>query len=465
MSTLRYALVLFISASLSLSSNAAPPVKSAAALVAAVRDGAEGVTIEIAAGTYEIEAPLEPKARMTLKGAGMDKTIITHTAGWMPSTQTLPDPEMTMQGLDSRAYLIRLQDKADGITISDLTLRGLQLHGAIFGLQNTALHLHHLRIKETLWTGVRTFGLKRAKIHDCEFIDAGGTWDKGKPGVKGGLTAGALFLVWTEDSEISHNRFVRTRTDKATNFFGIKGREGKRVHIHHNSIGVDFAIEFPFDNDEDVEIDHNICDGVISIPKYAGGPVPKSGRTFHIHHNLMRKNYSIEFVRNGVEIDHNLFDFDPKQDYGNLISAFGDVAAKGPASFHNNLVSNPGLGIIWINEVFDNLEIRNNHIRARKTVTPRKEGLFGFNPQCDFKTITIKDNIIECEGQVRPLLRAKESYGAVVSNNKLKNVSDIDLYNNKPQPRRVGLEKPLKFECGVHGELTVDGWKVHRSPK
>ena len=36
----------------------------------------------------------------------------------------------------------------------------------------------------------------------------------------------------------------------------------------------------------------------------------------------------------------NLFDFDPKQDHGHLISAFGNVAAKGPASFHNNLVSN-----------------------------------------------------------------------------------------------------------------------------
>ena len=37
-------------------------IKNSAALVAAVRDGAEGSTIEIAPGTFELEAPLEPKA-------------------------------------------------------------------------------------------------------------------------------------------------------------------------------------------------------------------------------------------------------------------------------------------------------------------------------------------------------------------------------------------------------------------
>src|SRR5689334_6671073 len=85
-------------------------VDTTAALVAAVRNGAEGSTIEIAAGTYELEAPLEPKQGMTLKGAGMDKTILTNAAGWKPSTQTLPDPEMKTAGMDTNAYLVRLKD-------------------------------------------------------------------------------------------------------------------------------------------------------------------------------------------------------------------------------------------------------------------------------------------------------------------------------------------------------------------
>jgi len=438
----------------------AQSVDSAAALVAAVRDGAEGATIEIAAGTYELEAPLEPKAGMTLKGAGMDKTIITQVPGWKPSTKTLPDPEMKTAGMDTQAYLIRLKDKAANITLSGFTLRGPQLHGAVYGWENQNANLHHLRIQDTLWTGIRTFLLKGAKIHDCEFIDAGGRWERGEPGVKGGITGGAIFSIWMADTEIFNNRFVRTQQGKADEFYGIKGRQGKRCRIHHNTIEVNFSIEFPFENDEDVEIDHNVCQGAISIPKHAGGPVPKSGRTFHLHHNWFRDSYSIEFVRNGVEISHNLFDFDPQKDHGNLISGFGNASAPGPAVFHNNLVNNPGRGVIWINEVFNNLEIRNNHIVTRTTATPRKEGLFGFNPGVDFRTVVIRDNIIECQGQERPLLRCKESCGARIENNVLTNVSDTDRYANAKAERPVGLESPLRFECGDHGEFTVDGWKA-----
>jgi len=440
-------------------------VDSAAALVSAIREGAEGATIVIAPGTYELDAALEPKTGMTLKGAGMEKTILIPAATWKPSTRTLPDPEMKTDGMDTTAFMIRMKDKAANVTVSDLTIRAPQLHGAVYGWDNQNTHLHHLRIQETLWTGVRTFLLKGAKIHDCEFIDAGGRWDRGDPGVKGGITGGAIFSIWMADTEIANNRFVRTRSGKAQEFYGIKGRQGKRCRIHHNTIEVNFSIEFPFENDEDVEIDHNVCAGTISIPKHAGGPVPKSGRTFHIHHNWMKDSYSVEFVRNGVEIDHNLFDFDAAKDHGNLISGFGQAAAPGPASFHDNLVNNPGRGVIWINEVFNNLEIRNNHIIARTTATPRKEGLFGFNPGCDFKTITIRDNIIECEGQARPLLRCKESYGSTIGNNVLTNVADTDRYSNPKTDQRAGPEKPLSFECGVHGEFTVDGWMAKPAAK
>ena len=438
-------------------------VDGTAALMTAVRDGAEGAIIQIAAGTYQLDGPLELKPGMTLKGAGMDKTIITHKPQWKPSTVTLPDPEMKTDGMDTHAYLIRLQDKASHVTVSDMTLYGPQLHGAIFGWENHDLHLHHLRVHDTLWSGIRTFAMERAKIHDCEFIDAGGRWQRGQLGIEGGITGGAIFVIWMKDSEIANNRFERTQMGKADEFYGIKVRQGKRCRVHHNTIKVNFAMEFPFENDEDVEIDHNVCHGTISIPKHAGGPIPPSGNTFHIHHNLFYDSYSIEFVRNGVEIDHNLFDFDEQKDHGNLVSSFGKVAAKGPAAFHNNLVSNPGRGVIWINEPYSNLEIRNNHIIARTTTTPRTEGLFGFNADCDFKTITIRDNVIECIGKPRPLLRNKESYGAVIQNNQLTNMLDADRYTNKPLEGLIGLESPLKFKCGVHEEIFVDGWEAYHS--
>ena len=90
-------------------------VTSVNELVDAVNQGEEGAMIEIGPGIYELSAPLEPKAGMRLKGAGLGKTIITHAAGWRPSTKSLPDPEVKMDGLDSRAYLVRLNDKASNI--------------------------------------------------------------------------------------------------------------------------------------------------------------------------------------------------------------------------------------------------------------------------------------------------------------------------------------------------------------
>jgi len=443
----------------------ASPVSTVEELVAAVKQGDEGASIEIDAGVYALSSPLEPKAGMKLVGAGMGKTILTHTPDWKATTEMLPDSEANMKRVDSYAYLVRLRDKASDITLSGIELRVPQLHGAIFGLGNKNLKLSHLRINESMYCGIRLFSAQGVKVHDCEFVDAGGKWKRGGiPGTDGGISGGAMFVTWMNDAEIYNNRIWRTKESKQYGHYGIKGRGGKRIHIHHNTIDVNFSIEFPFEGADQFEIDHNILNGVISIPKYGGGKVPESGVTFDIHHNYFTTSYAIEFVRNGVEIHHNLFDFDPDSDGGNLISGFGKAPAAGPASFHNNLVSNPGRGVIWINEPYDNLTVRNNHIIARTTVTPRKEGLFGLNGKSDFSTVQIVDNIIECQGIARPLLRQEGSYQALIRNNRLTNVSDTERYENPATDEEPGPEAPLKFTCGVNGELSVDGWEARLTP-
>ena len=457
-------ILITLSALLVLATSAfAQHVTSVEALVAAVAEAKSGAVIELAEGTYRLTQPLDLKGGVTLKGAGIGKTIITHTESWQANPATLPDPETNHEKFDRTGYLLRCANDAKDITVSDLTLTGPQMHGAIFGVANKGLHFHDLRIADFMYCGIRTYAMSGAKIHDCTFEDAGQRWDNGRPGVKGGLTGGGIFAIWMGDTEIWNNRFLVTKTAPNEHYYGIKGRQARRVHIHHNTIEAGFTIELPFEGDEDVEIDHNILRAAVSIPKYAGGPVPKSGRTFHLHHNYFTDGYSIEFVRNGVEVDHNLFDFDATRDGSNLISSFGSVAAKGPCFFHNNLVSNPGRGVMWLNEPFANLEVRNNHIIARTTKTPRTEGLFGFNEKSDFTTFRFTGNIIECVGTARPLFRNDASGTAVMENNQLINVSDTTRYANKPTGAEAGLEQPLKFECGANGELTVAGWKTSKT--
>ena len=77
-------------------------VADADALVAAVRVAGSGDTVRVAPGTHAPEAPLEPRAGVTLTGAGVGETVLTHTPDREPSTATLPDPEMRKEGLDSR---------------------------------------------------------------------------------------------------------------------------------------------------------------------------------------------------------------------------------------------------------------------------------------------------------------------------------------------------------------------------
>jgi nitrous oxidase accessory protein len=65
------------------------------------------------------------------------------------------------------------------------------------------------------------------------------------------------------DSEIAHNRFTRTQLGAADEFYGVKVRQGKRCRIHHNTTEVNFSIEMAHENDEGVEIDHNVLHGTV----------------------------------------------------------------------------------------------------------------------------------------------------------------------------------------------------------
>lgn len=70
------------------------------------------------------------------------------------------------------------------------------------------------------------------------------------------------------------------------------------------------------------------------------------------------------------------------------------------------------------------------------------------------------DNVIECEGAPRSLLRKDAGRDAIIRNNRLVNVADATQYEKPTTEAKAGLEEPLKFECGVGGEMIVDGWTV-----
>lgn len=442
-------------------------VDTVAGLYAAINYGIANDTITIAAGTYNLTEPLKPKAGQKISGAGVGVTVLKNAASWVASTAALPDEGASVSAIDRTAYLFSFADNTYNVLIANMTLTGPQVHGAMFGNNCDGLEMRDLRVENFLWCGVRTFSMANGLIHDCTFVDAGGRWQNGAPGITGGITGGGIYVTWITDSEIWNNTFYRTLSGAERNFYGIKGRQGNYTRIHHNTINVNFSIEFPHENDKYVEIDHNYLAGTVSIPKYGGGTVPSGGYTFHIHHNYFRKSYSLEWARSGAEIDHNLFDFTTSDDGGNLITNFADSSttpAQGPTLIHDNLIRNPGRGLYASNgHVFNNIQFYNNHVLGSTTVTPRTEGMFGLPTATDFSTIVIKDNIFEFIGRSRPLFRNSASYASVVENNTLINVSDQASYANPDTGAPRGPAELLLYRVGAYGEYTVDQWEVYRT--
>ncbi len=433
-------------------------VNNVSGLVQAVNNGSANDTIILAPGTYALASPLTPKNGMTITGAGAGLTTITGVNSWNPGNSDLPDNGVNASTVNRDAYLFSLDNDQRNVTISNMTLTGAKLHGAVYGNKNDGLVLSGLTIDNFLWSGVRTFSTSNARIHDNHFIDAGGRAD-----VTSGVTGGSIYVNYIKDSVIDNNRFDRT-ADHPDHVYGIKGRKATNLHIHHNTINVNFSVEFPFENDENVRISNNYLAGTVSIPKFSGGAIPASGLAFEIDHNYLSKSYALEWARNASSVHHNLFDFDPSDDKGNLITNFGSAPSPGPTWFFNNLISNPGRGIISNAGVFDNFYFHNNEIRGETTITPRTEGLFGFHVDSDFDTIEIRDNIIELLGLSRPLLRNSASYDALIENNTLINISDLQKYLNANTGAHRGLIDPLYFFVGVHGEYLVNGWNLLPAP-
>ena len=421
-------------------------VSDVSSLLRAVNNGQDGDKILIKNGTYELQQPLEPKSGMSIMGMG-DQTIITAASTWQPSVEQLPKIE------DPHAYLFSLEGVTN-VNLSKMKLNGNKLHGAVYANNADGLELHHLHIEDFLWSSVRTFRMDNFKVHDNVFVDAGGKYRR---------TGGALYMNWTKNSEFWNNKIYRS-PGSTRNFFGFKGIKGTNLRFHHNDVQVNFSLEFPFENDRGIEIDHNNFAGVISIPKHAGGLGLEEELAFHIHHNWLKSSYALEWARNSVEIDHNLFDFDTANDGGNLISNHGGKSAPGPTFFHDNLIRNPGRGIFWSKGVYNQFYFYNNHVKAN-TLT-RTDGFFGLNPSSDFNTIEIKNNIIENVAEnPRPLMRNIESYAAIIENNTFENISDTSAYTNSDTDVPRGPQNPLYFEVGAYGEHTVNNWNVIQTKK
>ncbi|MEM9071695.1 MAG: right-handed parallel beta-helix repeat-containing protein [Myxococcota bacterium] len=396
--------------------------------------------IALAPGTYVLEQPLRPPAGTSICGSDPATTILEASADWTPPTDNLPGTGIDADDETPSAYLLRPTARTSDLLFRGITLRGPTVHGAFFCFGCENVEFANVAFDTFVWSAVRTFVATGLRIHDCTFHNAGGRFSP--------ASGGSIYNSYGSDHEFWNNRFTR---DRSIEVYGIKARGGDDIRIHHNDIRVNFAIEYPFENNRNVEIDHNYMNGVVSIPKFAGGRrLADDERSFHIHHNVFLRSYSIEFPRNNVEIDHNVFLFEPTDDVGHTLTQFGSDRASGPAWMHHNLIVNPGRGV-WTGP-YERFSFYANRVDARDTV--RDVALFKFPADLDTTSVEIRDNIIECREDNPRALFARDN-DALVENNELMFIADTDRYANSPTGEVRG-PGPLRFGVGIDGEIQVE---------
>ena len=445
-------------------------VTTTAELVNAVNSGEPGTTVNVAAGTYALPSTLRLKNGMSIIGAGAGQTIIQNAPGFAFPVAAWYDADVNFEFSNPNAYLIDLGRDQANLSVRNVTLTGPQVYGGIHYIACNNVTISGVEFVNFRWSGIRGFIGDNITITNNRFLDAGGQTVNGDGSF--GTTGGSLFISYMGLSVIDNNRFERTGT-RLDNVFGVKGREFRNTRISNNTIRCDFAIELPFENDYYVDIENNYLDGVLSVPRFAGGLLPPTGAnpyTFRIRNNYFTKSYSIEGPHNGMIVERNVFDFPVDSDYGNLFSTFDPgsetPAAPGPLDFNNNIVINPGRGVFWSDAVWNNLSFTNNHIQADEIVASEfPEGFFSFRDSSpamggqltNYNTITIANNVVEIFGQSRNLIRHSSAYAANISNNQLINVADASTMTNPQTGALRGLVTPLNFNVGVNGEFNVNG--------
>ena len=456
-------------------------VNSSTGLRSALDSASAGTVIDVAAGVYDFDRTLDVAPGISIRGAGRGRTTLRGT--WTADLTSRPDDETDFRTADRSAYLLNLGDDAGNVSVSGLTLSGGNgLHGAVYGNNADGFRLQNAAVRDFAWSGLRLFRTDDASITGNHFHDAGGRIDN--------RTGGAMFLTFQKTSVIGENRI--TKSD-GRDMFGVKGRQFRDTRIHNNTILTSFAVELPFENDSGVTINHNYLDGVVSVPKFRGGvaagvtdPVP-SGDSFRLHNNYLTKAYSIEGPRAGLEVDHNLFDIDPADDRGNLFVTFGDGTDQiipGELSIHDNLIRNPGRGLIALSRPHENIAFFNNHVLADETVPNTVDtdanlaffklpgdrdfdgnGVIDPDEVVDWSTISIQDNLFEVVGGQRRLLGREDSYDIDILNNELINISDAARFTNLATGDPRGPTEPLDFFVGAGNEFRVRGFTLTAVPE
>lgn len=328
--------------------------------------------IHVGPGEYVATRTAYPPNGVSIVGrkpSGNDVSRIIASREW-------PLPKLADHEHDGQdQYLIAATAKRPGggwRTVKDLTITSLELcsppdhriTGAIFIRDGANIKLTHLNVHDFRWNGLRvTFCKQQVEIAHCTLTDAS---TERLPHREGGL----IRTRWLGDARIHHNRIIARKTGG----YGYKGGGHVKVRFDHNYVDTRyFAFESPFENEFEVELDHNHLTACISIPKFLQTDPKTKGYeySYRIHHNYLTDSYTIEGPRGYLEFDHNWVHVEKP---GGRIYSHHGAKSTGPIRIHHNVIENVDRSLIWMNEgLVEKMAVFNN------TITCADAGSRGWN--------------------------------------------------------------------------------------
>jgi hypothetical protein len=269
--------------------------------------------LKISEGKFIEDGPLELPSRLSLEGAGIDKTFISPAASFFYHPVN--------PGYATEKFFIMMngiEDSHGGQSIKNLTIDGNEkkLHGGLFVRNRNNVEIKNIRIKNVNFCGIWILNSKGSTITNTSIINCAWTSTE--------WCSGALQLGNLEDVEINN-----LSVDE-NNGYGIKAladetNKLKNLKIHDSRISVNpsgvwndgkapnISIELWSVDLTDCEISYCYVDNHISLVNTVHFP-PLGSKTIRIHHNTIdlstRANgngYGVELSINEVEIDHNIF--------------------------------------------------------------------------------------------------------------------------------------------------------------
>lgn len=340
--------------------------------------------------------------------------------------------------------LIVLKKKSSNIRVSGIQLESPEDHRLTGGITMDAcsdIKIDTCRFRNFRWFGIHSVVCSDVEIAGCSFRHC--STDKCRHRL------GQIATKWLKDSTVHHCR-IEPNPDGGG--YGYKGGGHTNVRIHDNTfLPSYFSIESPHENEHGLEIDHNILNGAVSVPKGGPGADPaKRGFEYavEIHHNVMTDSYAIEGPRNHLRVHHNHIHINKPN--GRVYSQFGGIN-HGPVRFDHNVIENVDRAIIWVRTgLAQNVTFEANTVFTADAFD-RNGALFSAWKADHIDDWIIRDNVIVAAwNRPRRLLQAERGVPDKirVENNLCINVDGVpegNVTDTWPEFRRGEAAKPWHY--------------------